>query len=97
MPALYVDEVQGFVESDIEQLLGRLTNGLAEEGFPSTPDNTFSWVQEITELQAAFRHVIELAPQSDRWRILREYVLPVVGQRVDCILLANDLIFVIEY
>lgn len=74
-----------------------MTNGLAEEGFPSTPDNTFSWVQEITELQAAFRHVIELAPQSDRWRILLEYVLPVVGQRVDCILLANDLIFVIEY
>ncbi len=97
MPALYVDHLRGFVGNDAEQLLGRLTRRLAEEGFPSTTDNTFSWVQEIAELQAAFRHVIELLPQSANWRILLEYVLPVVGQRVDCILLANEIIFVIEY
>ena len=57
MPALYIDKLQVFVESDAEQLLGLLTNGLAEEGFPSTTDNTFAWVQEIADLQDAFRHV----------------------------------------
>ncbi len=97
MPALYVDHLQGFVESDAEQLLGRLTVRLAEEGFPSTTDNTFAWVQEIAELQAAFRRLIELMPRSENWRILLEYVLPVVGKRVDCLLLANDIIYVIEY
>ncbi len=97
MPALYVDHLQGFVANDAEQLLGRLTVRLAEEGFPSTTDNTFSWMQEIAELQAAFRGLIELVPRSKNWRLLLEYVLPVVGQRVDCILLANSIIFVIEY
>ena len=97
MPALYVDHLQAFVENDPEQLLGRLAMRLAEEGFPSTTDNTFSWVQEIGELQAAFSQLIILEPLSESWRILLEYVLPVVGQRVDCVLLANDIIFVIEY
>jgi hypothetical protein len=82
MPALYVDHLQGFVENDAEQLLGRLTVRLAEEGFPSTTDNTFAWVQEIAELQVAFRRLIELVPRSENWRILLEYVLPVVGKRV---------------
>ena len=48
-------------------------------------------------MQTAFREVLDLLPAAARWPILFEYVLPIVGQRVDCVLLAEDLISAIEY
>ncbi len=97
MAALYTDSLQSFIGANPEQLLGRLTSGLANEGFDTTTLTTFSWQQEIAELQAAFLPLIELLPAAAGWSILLEYVLPIVGQRVDCVVLAGDLIFVIEY
>jgi hypothetical protein len=58
---------------------------------------TESWIQEIAELQSACHNLVKLLPGAGSWRLLLEYVLPVVGQRVDCILLADDIIYVIEY
>ena len=92
MPALYIDLLAGFLDINPEQLLGRLTSGLAKEGFDTTTLNTFSWQREITELQAAFHQLLDLFPPATQWTILLEYVLPIVGQRVDCVLLADDVI-----
>lgn len=97
MPALYIDPLLDFLHINPEQLLGRLTNGLAQEGFDTTTLTTFSWLQEIAELQTAFRELLVLMPSAVRWTILFEYVLPIVGQRVDCVLLADDMIYAIEY
>jgi hypothetical protein len=97
MPALYLDTVRGFLASDPEQLLGKLTSGLASEGFDTTALTTFSWLREIAELQTAFRNLCETVPAAGCWRIMFEYVLPIVGQRVDCVLLADDVIYTIEY
>jgi hypothetical protein len=97
MPALYIDSLGGFVDINPEQLIGKLTSGLAKEGFDSTTLTTFSWQREIAELQVAFRQLLDLLPFAIRWSILFEYVLPIVGQRVDCVLLADDMIYVIEY
>jgi hypothetical protein len=97
MPALYIDPLRAFLDINPEQLLGKLTSGLANEGFDATALTTFSWQREIAELQAAFRQLLDMLPPATRWPILFEYVLPIVGQRVDCILLADDMIYVIEY
>ena len=97
MPALYIDTLRDFLDINPEQLLGRLTNGLAQEGFDTTTLTTFSWLREITELQTAFRELLVLLPSAIRWPVLFEYVLPIVGQRVDCVLLAEDVIYAIEY
>jgi hypothetical protein len=97
MPALYIASLRDFLNTNPEQLLGRLTSGLAQEGFDTTKLTTDSWQREITELQEAFGHLLDELPSATRWPILFEYVLPIVGQRVDCVLLADDLIFVIEY
>lgn len=97
MPALYIDSLGGFVDINPEQLIGKLTSGLAKEGFDTTTLTTFSWQREIVELQVAFRQLLDLLPLAIRWSILFEYVLPIVGQRVDCVLLADDMIYVIEY
>jgi hypothetical protein len=92
MSALYLAELREFTSINPEQLLGKLTSGLAEEGFDTTTLTTFSWQCEIAELQEAFSRLIELLPSAAVWPILFEYVLPVVGQRIDCVLLADDMI-----
>jgi hypothetical protein len=97
MPALYIDPLRDFLDINPEQLLGKLTSGLAREGFDTTALTTFSWQREIAELQTSFHQLLDLLPSATRWPILFEYVLPIVGQRVDCVLLADDMIYVIEY
>jgi DUF2075 family protein len=92
-----MDSLEKFIDFNPERLLGTLTAALAREGFDSTTSNTFSWQTEIAELQTAFRSLIELLPAASSWPILLEYVLPIIGQRVDCVVLADDLIYVIEY
>ena len=42
MPALYIDSLRDFLDINPEQLLGKLTKGLAEEGFDTTTLTTFS-------------------------------------------------------
>jgi hypothetical protein len=97
MPALYTAPLRDFLNINPEQLLGKLTSGLAQEGFDTTKLTTDSWQREITELQEAFGGLVKELPSAAQWPILFEYVLPIVGQRVDCVLLADDVIFVIEY
>ena len=97
MPALYVDSLRNFLDTNPKIILGTLTGGLAREGFDTTVLTTFSWQQEIAELQAALCRLLDLLPPSARWSVLLEYVVPIVGQRLDCVLLANDMIYVIEY
>jgi hypothetical protein len=97
MSSLYIAPLSSFLEINAEQLLGRLTSGLAKEGFDTTTLTTFSWQREIVELEEAFRHLLDLLPSANKWPILFEYVLPIVGQRVDCVLLADGMIYVIEY
>ncbi len=97
MPAPYIDRIGDFVGVHPDRLLGRLTTGLAEERLDTNPDTAWSWTSEISQLQRAFKELLESLPAAAQWVVLLEYVLPGVGQRVDCVLLASDLIFVIEY
>lgn len=97
MPALYSAPLPNFIDASAEQLLGALTSGLARQGFDTTTLTTFSWEREIIEMQEALDQVLRTLPRASLWTVLLEYILPVIGQRVDCVLLADDLIYVIEY
>ncbi len=97
MPALYIDFLPSFVDVNPKPIIGILAGGLAKEGFDTTELTTLSWQREIEELQTAFSKLPRLLPTAPRWSVLLEYVLPIVGQRVDCVLLADDIIYVIEY
>ncbi len=97
MGALYLEQLDVFVSTNPSQILGSLTGGLARAGFATTVGNTLSWQSEIAELQDSFLQLFEIVPESSHWHILLEYVLPIVGQRIDCVLLAGDLFYVLEY
>lgn len=74
-----------------------LSGGLAKEGFDTNVLTTLSWQKEIAELQMVFRQLADLLVPAKKWAVLLEYVSPIVGQRMDCVLLADDMIYVIEY
>lgn len=97
MAALYTSTISAFLCINSDEILGKLTTGLANEGFDTNKLTTFSWKQEIDELRVAMGKLVDLYHSATQWQILFEYVLPIVGQRLDCVLLANDLIYVIEY
>lgn len=97
MPALYHTSIETFVNSNADQVLGTLSDGLAREGFDISRLTTLSWLKEISDLQSSFLALSGTYPRSATWPIFLEYVLPIVGQRVDCIILADNIIVVIEY
>ena len=97
MPALYSDTIRNFTEKPAKELLGVLVSGLAQEGFDTNVQTTFSWQQEIGELHGALTALVNVRPCANEWTVLFEYVLPIIGQRLDCVILAGDVVVVIEY
>jgi hypothetical protein len=97
MAALYSSRLKSFLETDPNHLLGLLVSGLADEGFDTTKLTTASWQQEISELQEALRPLPQTISCDGGIHILLEYILPIIGQRLDCVLLINNIIFLIEY
>ena len=97
MAAIYSAQINEFLTTSPEHLLGELVAGLATEGFDSNKLTTSSWQSEIKELQSALCELVKLIPLATKWQVLLEYVLPIIGQRLDCVILANDMIYVIEY
>ena len=97
MGALYSAPVSSFIGENPSKLLGVLTEGLAKQEFDTTRMTAFSWLDEIAGLQKALRDIATTHPASESWHLLLEYIIPIVRQRVDCVLIADDLIYVIEY
>jgi hypothetical protein len=97
MPALHFSQLDTFVSLSPAQILGELVAGLASEGFDTNKLTTSSWQQEIEDLQKALLQLTEILPAARQWRMLMEYVIPIIGKRLDCVVLASDLIYVIEY
>lgn len=97
MAALYSTPLASFLREDPSKLLGILTEGLAKEEFDTTKLTAFSWLDEIADLQNALHEVVAAHPASGSWHLFLEYIIPIIRQRVDCVLIAEDLIYVIEY
>ncbi|MFO0365937.1 MAG: DNA/RNA helicase domain-containing protein [Acidobacteriota bacterium] len=97
MSAFYVEPLPQFVRANPDAIMGRLTKGLADAGLGNTKENVHSWVTEIAELQGALAGLFSSLPESSGWHVLLEYVIPVMRKRIDCVLLAGDLVYVIEY
>ncbi len=97
MSAFYVESLRQFVRTNADEILGRLTKGLADAGLSNTKENVLSWERQIAELQNSLAGLLNASPESSEWQVLLEYVIPVMRKRIDCVLLANDLIYVIEY
>ncbi len=58
---------------------------------------TISWESIIQILKISCRQLTVLNPSTYNWHILLEYEIPRLSSRIDAVIIANDIIFVIEF
>jgi hypothetical protein len=80
-----------------ESVLGKLAEGMAARGFETNEATLYSWKSAVEIFQDAIRTVRRRNTSADSWAILLEYSIPMVEQRIDCVILAPGLVFVIEH
>ena len=97
MAPFYTAKLHDFLSVLPEALVGTLTLRLADQGFDTNTLTAYSWEDEINKLQMSLKALSIDFPESNQWQIFMEYVFPVIGKRVDCVILANDIILAIEY
>jgi len=80
------------------QKLGALIAAAARTGFPThQTKQTEAWQVELRMLERFAAEAIRRIPNGREWSLLFEFEIPRRGKRPDVILLADDLIFVIEF
>jgi hypothetical protein len=93
MGAYYRAAVAEFLQAEPRVLLGELTQ--AQTG--TTREQRRAWEEELALLQASLRRVCTSTPGSGGWGLLLEYQMYRLQRRLDAVLLAADLILVIEF
>lgn len=93
MTAYLRQSVSDFLEFNNESILGEL----ARHQTGLTPAQLKSWEKQIPILKRAFEALTFALPDSMGWGVLVEYRLLRLQKRIDVVLLANDIIVVVEF
>jgi hypothetical protein len=96
MPAYLRASLKKFIESSPTTIVGALATANADAKFQLAPEAIDAWKNQLSPLVAAFASLIDAEPSSSNWEILLEYPIPIVGKRIDAVLLAHNAIVVIE-
>jgi hypothetical protein len=90
--------VREFETLDYNAVLGRLISAQADQGFAvHRLTQTETWEVQLKILGRAFAKLLRLRPESQNWSCLLEFDIPRRGKRPDVVLLADELIFVLEF
>ncbi|MBN1766347.1 MAG: DUF2075 domain-containing protein [Sedimentisphaerales bacterium] len=94
MPAYYSDFVLNFLKEDMDAIIGKLSKRIGAEYDQTRGRLIESWKNQIIILR-------ETLGKMDRgeissWYILYEFPIPRRGKRIDIVVLARDIIIVIE-
>jgi hypothetical protein len=94
----YAASFNEFIEDDPQRIVGILVDSVASRGIASQYSRQIEvWNQELHLLKKICRSLIASCIDSKDWHILLEYELPRRQKRPDAIILANDIIFVVEF
>jgi D-ribose pyranose/furanose isomerase RbsD len=95
MPAYYGNTVSDFIADDPKHVFLRLVT--ANEGFSSLWRTSIEvWGDEVSFLQTVLRSAQAKLPSVRDWGVLLEFPIPRRQKRIDVVLLAGDLIIVLE-
>jgi hypothetical protein len=92
----YRNSVKAFRADTCDAILMSLSFKLTEK-FDANNETLESWKEEVAVLQSELGKIVAENPAAEDWRIILEYEIPVLGKRIDAVLLANNIVFVIEY
>ena len=88
--------IRDFLLQPQDEILGKLNRGNIQ--FKNQWNSTnISWEEFIYTLHAKFSEIIIQYPPSNDWHLIIEYEIPRLGKRIDAVILADDLVFIIEY
>ena len=94
--AYYHSNIEDFLNTNDDELVGKLNK--AGTSFASQwTITTTSWNSSIQILKKSCKELIEKNPSIRSWHILLEYEIPRLSSRIDAVVIADDLIFVIEF
>jgi hypothetical protein len=96
MPAYYRASFQDFARASQREVEATLAEQNAKAAFPLQPEALFAWKAQLSEFQNTTRWLLREVPDANSWSILLEYPIPHVGKRIDAVVLARDVILVIE-
>ena len=98
MPAYYARSVESFLADSVTSILGVLSQANAQAKFLQLESAAIeAWRQQVEILQQELSALLLTLPESTNWGVLLEFPIPRRQRRVDTVLLAIDLIFVIEF
>lgn len=94
--AYYHNKLVDFLDEPIDSITGRLSAASTEHSTQFTMQIT-SWIDSIKILKSNLREVTDKLPSARNWEVVLEYEVPRLLSRIDVVLIADDLIFVIEF
>ena len=94
--AYYKSTFENFLLDDLDRILGIL-NLRGTEFVSQYRDVTHSWKDSLKLYQIVIQEIVNSCAEAKNWSILIEYEIPRLGGRIDAVLLASDIIFVLEY
>lgn len=92
MPGKYKNTIKGFLNDQNHTVVGALALGVSNHEL--LKQQRTSWEHQINFLKRAFQN---FSPDWQCWKIIFEYPIPRRSKRIDIIILAKDLVFVIEF
>jgi hypothetical protein len=98
LPAYYRHTVAEFLQASTSEVIGDLTTGNARFGFSEVErDQIEAWEEEIVSLRNQLAALCKQEAQASQWGLLLEFPIPRRQRRIDAVLLAGQLIFVLEF
>ncbi len=98
MPAYYSNSVEQFIKTNTDEIVGVLASEYAKDGFVNLINKQLkTWKSQIEILKASLTSLEIYNSIKNEWTIIFEYSIPMIGQRIDTLLLTNNNILVIEF
>jgi hypothetical protein len=94
--AYYHSSIVDFLNTNEDEIIGKLNK--AGTAFASQwTITTTSWDSSIQILKRSLTELVGSNPSVWGWHILLEYEIPRLASRIDVVIIADDIIFVIEF
>lgn len=97
MSADYEASFKDFLHHNSDYILGKLSKGNAYKGFATESDLLESWIHIIKALKNSISEIIQENSTAEKWHLFLEYPLIRLEKQIDAVILAEDIIIVIEF
>lgn len=97
MPAYYRASFAELMSHSESEVIGELTLRNSKSRFPLAFEQIDAWKWQLPVLKMAVTAVTDLAPRDQEWAVLLEYPIPLLGDRIDCVLLCGSVAVVVEF